>query len=103
MAETMIERVALAIAGEIDCVDWTAPDNTMSHAERLNAIALDAARVAIEAMAEPTEEMVDAGAVAEGDGNLEAEARNLWAVMISAALRDSGTPGPQRAYVHNPA
>lgn len=63
MAETgMVERVARAIAGEIDCVDWTAPDNTMSHPARLNAIALDAARAAIEAIRVPTGEMCNAGA-----------------------------------------
>lgn len=47
---TKLEEVARAIAGEIDCVDWTAPDNTMSHPARLNTIALAAARAAIEAL-----------------------------------------------------
>jgi hypothetical protein len=41
---------------------------------------------AIHAMREPTEAMLDRGAVAEGDGNLAAQARNIYAAMIDAAL-----------------
>jgi hypothetical protein len=34
---------------------------------------------------EPTEAMLAAGAVAEGDGNLEAQAMSLWTAMLSAS------------------
>lgn len=88
----MVEKVARAIAKEIDCVDWTAPDNTMSHSERLNAIALDAARAAIEAMREPTEEMCDAGGAylngfdALGEHTAAYAARGTFEAMIDTAL-----------------
>jgi hypothetical protein len=34
---------------------------------------------------EPTKEMLAAGAVAEGDGNLEAQAMSLWSAMLNAS------------------
>lgn len=33
---------------------------------------------------EPTAEMVEAGAVAEGDGNLAVEARNIYCAMLNS-------------------
>jgi len=79
MAESeMIERVARAI-----CRAEYGPGD----AGWANQI--PAARAAIEAMREPTEGMLDKGAVAEGDGNLAQQALNIWAAMIDAALSPS--------------
>ena len=90
MAETgMVEKVARAIAGEIDCVDWTAPDNTMSHPARLNAIALDAARAAIEAMREPTPDMkVRHWTTLEYSGDVRETCHAVWREMIDAILKE---------------
>jgi hypothetical protein len=79
MAE-QVEKVKAAIAEKFaPAIDFKAP---------YAKVMLDmAARAAIEAMREPTEAMVDAGAVAEGDGNLAVQARSLWDAMIDAALR----------------
>ncbi|HEY1035029.1 MAG TPA: hypothetical protein VGE09_08610 [Pseudoxanthomonas sp.] len=89
---TKLEEVARAIAGEIDCVDWTAPDNTLSHPARLNAIALEAARAAIEAMREPTEAMYEAAIlthVRENKG-IEHSPHLSWQAMIDAILKEEG-------------
>lgn len=74
---TMLEQMARAIQGPLGIS---------------TADAMFAAKRTLEAMRVPTEAMIDAGAVAEGDGNLEAEARNLWAAMIDAALAEEPTP-----------
>lgn len=92
MAETgMVERVARAIAGEIDCVDWTAPDNTMSHPARLNAIALDAARAAIEAMRDLPEPIAEnlswhfTNDIVFGNGY---QVKSLWSDALDAILKE---------------
>jgi len=81
MADTMIERVAQAISGVIPAG---------------NDYATDAARAAIEAMREPTDEMLCDGAEA-GDhgvlnGELHPERRSVglvWYGMIDAALKET--------------
>jgi hypothetical protein len=104
-AREVVEIGARAIAGEIDCVDWTAPDNTMSHAERLDAIARDAARAiltAIEASGrwkivpvEPSDAMLEAGGssiirpsiyMGGTPPGAKRRARDVWADMLRAAL-----------------
>ncbi len=88
--ESMIERVARARCAE-QGINPDAPfRNLVGDKQRIvNWQAWTGeARAAIEAMREPTDAMIDAGAVAEGDGNLEAQARNLWAAMIDAALKE---------------
>lgn len=61
-------------------------------AQPLDRIWPDLMRAAIEALREPTEAMVDAGAecpIADEDqGNLAGEARTIFAAMIDAALSE---------------
>lgn len=45
-----------------------------------------AVRAALAALMEPTDEMLVAGAVAEGDGNLAVEARNIWQAMLKKVI-----------------
>lgn len=89
MADTrgdMVERVARAIyERNSKRTNYVWPDDVYP---AIRNRCLRDARAAIEAMREPTEEMVNAGAVAEGDTNLEAQARSLWEAMIDAILKD---------------
>ena len=83
----MIEKVARAIAAEdihLAAAFSGVGSVNAQHYER--KIAFQMARAAIEAMREPTEAMIDKGAVAEGDGNLAVEAQNIWQAMIDGAL-----------------
>jgi tellurite resistance protein len=86
----MVEIVARAI-NPTAFQEAIAPENQSQTMQNYYAVicgkARAAARAAIEAMRTPTEAMVDAGAVAEGDGNLEAEARSIWDAMISVAAQ----------------
>lgn len=87
MAESeMIERVARAIYLARNG-QGARPWSLLTKAHRTPY--LGDARAAIEAMREPTEGMLDKGAVAEGDGNLAQQALNIWAAMIDAALSPS--------------
>lgn len=67
---TMIERVARAIHF-----------NMTGDTERSCSICIDLAKVAIEAMKEPTEEMIDAGAY-----DLDMTVKTQYQNMIDAAL-----------------
>jgi hypothetical protein len=93
---TKLEEVARAIAGEIDCVDWTAPDNTMSHAERRDAIALDAARAAVEALRGPNERMYEAAirTHVRENGGIEHSPHLSWHAMIDAILSEGDGAKP---------
>jgi len=94
----VVERVARAL------VNAHAPDNSQTLREVLdwfdnewplscdfNELALAAARAAIKAMREPTEEMMDAGWEAPSNvdcaGPLSADMRAPWQAMIDAALK----------------
>lgn len=50
----------------------------------------DAARAAIEAMRQPTQAMIEAGAVGSGEDS-EAVAEGAWEYMIDAALKPATT------------
>jgi len=86
MTESMIERVAKAIQGEL-------PEFTGVTPEYLQALYKNAAEAAIEAMREPTDLMIEAGGEAifgwNGDKTpaTEAEAQVAWPAMIDAALQ----------------
>lgn len=76
--ETMLERVAKAMRGSVDRHEVRLLDEEW----------LEAARAAIEAMREPTEEIVRAFEVCPASGyeTLSAEAKFTWQAMIDAAL-----------------
>jgi hypothetical protein len=77
MTETMIERVASAIVKDLDA------DN-VPFAEEAS---LRYARMAIEAMREPTEAMMGACDAAYPDASVK-QAYRSWHVMIDAALAE---------------
>lgn len=81
--ESMIERVARAIAGKLD--DNT-PWKECGQGFRETCILL--ARAAIEAMREPTEAMLDAYSLTSMSWNDEAVAKSVWYPMIDAALKE---------------
>lgn len=81
MSSEMIERVAKAIHSH----DF--PTYALKWEDTKQQIYLDVARIAIEAMKEPTQAMLDA---AEKSGSLEegSSAYGCWQAMIEAALKD---------------
>lgn len=66
----MVERVALAIPGSNDSTN-------------ILSIHRDRARLAIEAMREPTDEMIEGGSQIEG----VSPAKRIWHTMIDEALK----------------
>ncbi len=48
----------------------------------------DLAKAAIAAMREPSEGMIKASNLAEGSGNLDTDATNIYQAMIDAALKE---------------
>lgn len=86
-AETMVERVARAIFAS-QYAKTTGTWEGAGEAQRIGYIA--DARAAIEAMREPTEAILNAGAKSCADerGNPdEVSARSAWGVMLAAALK----------------
>jgi hypothetical protein len=75
MSDELVEIIGRAITGE---------DRADIIGARAVLAALEAAGMVV-VPREPTEEMLAAGAVAEGDGNLETQAMNLWAAMLAAS------------------
>jgi hypothetical protein len=86
--EEMVERLARAMWKWDSGSDWDkafAPRKNMFLAlARACLSEIEAAGMVI-VPREPTEEMLAAGAVAEGHGNLEAEALSLWSAMLAAS------------------
>ncbi|QQM29345.1 hypothetical protein JET14_13530 [Martelella lutilitoris] len=88
----MIERVARAIAGGY----WADPPYNRLHTDKKNDRYRYLARIAIEAMREPTPAMIVAGSLAKHSGacddqyafvgNVNAEV--CWPAMITAALQE---------------
>lgn len=76
---TMVERVAKAIMPEAFIFG--------EEARAKQPIAFERARAAIEAMRDPTEAMIDAGADGSGEGSTRV-ALGAWADMIEEALKD---------------
>lgn len=104
----VVEVMARAIAAEDDATGGS----------RYSAYWLNLARAALTALEEagyvtvprePTEAMIGAGAVAEGDGNLSVQALNIYAAMLAAsplgAKEVKKTPGiyhPQKTFEGEP-
>jgi len=93
---TMIERVARAIAKR-EIGNWTAEERGYQSIDLLVAQTWkdweDAARDAIEAIREPTSDMLNAPAMKNwlwNDGNpvSDGELRDAWQQMIDAALQE---------------
>lgn len=83
MVESMVERVARAIEGEIDIVEMVSASPEAIRRLRATRIA----RAAIEAMREPTDAMVDT-AWAEIGEHGDADVAVIYANMIDAALNE---------------
>ncbi len=79
---TMLERVARALSGGIVPWEQIAP----GHKENL----LRQARVAIEAMREPTKDMIEWGNACDDIELGRAGAEEHWTTMIDAALGEAG-------------
>lgn len=89
----MVEKVARAIWAlqrDTDCNDY---DKLWDGPCSAKEIARDMARAAIEAMREPTEDMLEAGTNAVDDGetySCRAKAEGVYYGMLSAALSPKG-------------
>jgi hypothetical protein len=87
MTDSMIERVARAIARAHRIGDlFIAPDGSAHKSEPWQGF-VDHARAAIAAMREPTEAMASEGAFAV-DGLFEPGAVAVWQAMTDAALKE---------------
>lgn len=85
MSETMIERVAKAIAQADERNGGPPYDYTIGLGKHAKEALFDRARAAIAAMREPTMNMIDA---ADYDGGVLPPQR-AWPAMIDAALSES--------------
>lgn len=82
----MIERAAKAIKASL--LNIADEGILASHLERTS---MDIASGALEAVAEPTQEMIEAGGAVEIDGPAETVLPNIWRAMHRAMLRsDTG-------------
>lgn len=84
----MIERIGMAIARHLHKdADYGLDGETAFESRRADFIGM--ARAAIEAMREPTDEMIDAGVRSEWGGTLGSRVANSYRDMIDAALSQS--------------
>jgi hypothetical protein len=68
--------------------DWKMDDPALErYADAHWKMYLTAAEMAIAALREPTEAMIEAAVLSPGDGNLGVDAKNTWKAMIDAALK----------------
>lgn len=92
MTETMVERVARAMASEAGEGWWVFPDP--EEAEATEKVWMVRARIALSAMREPTEAMKEAGAEAgdwvepADDDHDRAFAGEVFRAMIDTALQE---------------
>jgi len=77
----MVERVAKAVVAKLQPSVFCGGDEACDSLPC--SCALDIARAAIEAIREPTDEMLDAGWGQRGE-----RARGIWRLMIDAALKE---------------
>ena len=91
----MIERVARALVANFNMSEFY-DDGGISRIKKpwdelspdAKAYALEQARAAIEAMREPTEEMLDAVSSFEDIANIDQDPSFYWPKMIDAALKE---------------
>lgn len=82
----MIERVAAAIYAVQPHLNTGKPVPWLELIGPLREKSIELARAAIEAMREPTEEMMDAGESADPTPERDTNAIRVWGRMIDAAL-----------------